>query len=96
MVRFDPDVTEEVVRIWCGDYLAKALRLPRNRIEDDAKFASVGLDSAEAVFMVTALEDWLGLEFESEAVIEHPTIIQLAQFIMQRLADRSTVPARRP
>ena len=34
----------------------------RNRIEDDANFAGFGLDSAESVFMVTALEDWLGLE----------------------------------
>ena len=35
----DQDVTEAEVRTWCGDYLAKALRIRRNRIEDDANFA---------------------------------------------------------
>ena len=30
----DQDVTEAAVRTWCGDYLAKALRIQRNRIEE--------------------------------------------------------------
>jgi acyl carrier protein len=91
----DQDVTEAVVRTWCGNYLAKALRIRWDRIEDDVNFAAFGLDSAESVFMVTALEDWLGLELESETVIEHPTVTELARFIMKRLADRSAAPARR-
>ncbi len=95
MTPLDQDVTEAAVRTWCGDYLAKALRIPRNRIEDDANFAGFGLDSAEAVFMVTALEDWLGLELEFETAIEHPTVTELARFIMKRLAERSAAPARR-
>jgi acyl carrier protein len=91
----DQDVTEAAVRTWCGDYLAKALSIQRNRIEDDANFAGFGLDSAESVFMVTALEDWLGLELESETVIEHPTITELARFIMKRLAEQSAAAVRR-
>ncbi len=91
----EQDVTEAEVRTWCGDYLAKALRIRRNRIEDDANFAGLGLDSAESVFMVTALEDWLGLELESETVIEHPSVTELARFIMKRLADRSAAPTGR-
>ena len=35
----DQDVTEAAVRTWCGDHLAKALRIQRNRIESDANFA---------------------------------------------------------
>jgi acyl carrier protein len=95
MAPTDHDVTEVAVRMWCGDYLAKALQIQRNRIGDDANFAGFGLDSAESVFMVTALEDWLGLELESETAIEHPTVTELARFIMKRLAERSAAPARR-
>jgi acyl carrier protein len=84
----DHDVTEAAVRTWCGDYLAKALRIRRHRIQDDTNFASIGLDSAESVFMVTALEDWLGLELDSETVIEHPSVSELARFIMTRLDAR--------
>jgi acyl carrier protein len=82
-------VTEADVRAWCGTYLAKALRIHQDRIDDDANFASFGLDSAESVFLVTALEDWLGLELESETAIEHPTVTGLARFIMTRLAEKS-------
>ena len=89
MAHPDHDVTEEAVRSWCGDYLAKALRIHRHRIDDNANFASFGLDSAESVFLVTALEDWLGLELESETAIEHPTVTDLARFIMTRLAEKS-------
>jgi acyl carrier protein len=92
MASLDQDVTEAAVRTWCGDYLAKALRIRRDRIDDDANFASFGLDSAESVFMVTALEDWLGLELDSETAIEHPTVTELARFIMTRLADRRSAP----
>ena len=70
----DQDVTEAVVRTWCGNYLAKALRIRRDRIEDDVNFAAFGLDSAESVFMVSAIEDWLGLELASETAIEYPSI----------------------
>jgi acyl carrier protein len=94
MAHLDHDVTEAAVRTWCGDYLAKALRIRRHRIDDNANFASFGLDSAESVFMVTALEDWLGLELESETVMEHPTVTELARFIMARLAERSVAPTR--
>jgi len=95
MAPLDQDVTEAAVRTWCGDYLAKALRIRRDRIEDDVNFVAFGLDSAESVFMVTALEDWLGLELESETVIEHPTVTELARFIMKRLSERPAAPARR-
>jgi acyl carrier protein len=94
MAPLDQDVTEAAVRTWCGDYLAKALRIRRDRIDDDANFASFGLDSAESVFMVTALEDWLRLELESETVMEHPTVTELARFIMTRLAGRPAPPPR--
>jgi hypothetical protein len=76
MAPLDQDVTEAAVRTWCGDYLAKALRIRRDRIDDDANFASFGL------------EDWLRLELESETVMEHPTVTELARFIMTRLAGR--------
>ena len=40
--------------------------------------------------MVTAAEDWLGLELGSEATIEHPSVNAFAAFLMKCLAEKAT------
>ena len=57
----------------------------RCTIDVHAEFASLGLDSAESVFFVAAIEDWLGLELASDTAMEHPTIAQLTRFVASRL-----------
>jgi acyl carrier protein len=80
MVNRAPDVSEDEIQVWCAGYLRKALKLKTSVLDINADFASLGLDSAESVFMVSAIEDWLGLELSSETVIEHRTIADLARF----------------
>ena len=73
MPRHSPDATEPDIQTWCAAYLRKALKLPDAPIDVHAEFASLGLDSAESVFFVAAIEDWLGLELASDTAMEHPT-----------------------
>ena len=80
--------TQAEIEAWCRDYLARALRLKPERIDRTASFASVGLDSAEALFMVSALEDWSGLELDAETAYEHPSVAELSRFVAERLAAR--------
>ena len=75
------DVSETEIQLWCANYLRKALKLKKSAFDINADFASLGLDSAESVFMVSAIEDWLGLELSSETVMEHRTIADLAHFV---------------
>lgn len=77
-------MTEAEIQAWCADYLRKALKLPHAPISPDAEFASLGLDSAESVFFVAAIEDWLGVELASDTAIDHPTLAQLARFIARQ------------
>jgi len=81
--------SEAEIREWCAAYLAGRLRLKRERIGFDADFASFGLDSAESVFMVTAAEDWLGIELDSETAIEHPSVNAFARFLMERVQAKA-------
>ena len=81
-------VSEEAIRLWCVSYLAKALRLRPERIDHDQDFAGMGLDSAESVFMVTAAEDWLGLELDSETAIQHPSVAAFSRFLMSILRQQ--------
>jgi acyl carrier protein len=80
-----PQVTEPEIAAWCADYLRRALKLPDDPIDQHAEFPSLGLDSAESVFLVSAIEDWLGLELASDTAVEHPTIAQLASFVAEQL-----------
>ena len=80
-----PQVTEPEIAAWCADYLRRTLKLPDHPIDQHAEFPSLGLDSAESVFLVSAIEDWLGLELASDTAVEHPTIAQLASFVAEQL-----------
>jgi acyl carrier protein len=79
------DVTEADIQAWCAAYLRKALKLGALDVAVDTEFPSLGLDSAESVFMVSAIEDWLGLELASDTAVEHPSIAELSRFVAGQL-----------
>ena len=82
-----PDVASEAaIRDWCVKYLARTLDLSLEEIEPDASFARLGLDSANSVYLIVELEEWLGLELTPELVFEHPTISDLARYLAKRAA----------
>jgi acyl carrier protein len=78
----NPNETE--IRDWCIQYLARTLDLTAEAIDPDVKFARLGLDSANSVFLIVELEDWLGLELTPDLVFEHPTIADLARYLAGR------------
>jgi acyl carrier protein len=91
-----PLATEPDIQAWCAGYLRKALKLPDTPIDEHTEFSSLGLDSAESVFFVAAIEDWLGLDLASDTAMEHPTLAQLARFVAGRLgAGSPSAQARR-
>lgn len=83
------DVTEADIQVWCIDYLRSALRRPQVNFDLHAEFVSLGLDSAESVFMIAAIEDWLGLELASDTAVEHRTIAELATFVAREIEIQS-------
>jgi acyl carrier protein len=86
-VKSNPNESE--IRDWCVTYLAKSLKLSPERIDPQAKFARLGMDSAASVFLVAELEDWLGVELSIELVFEHQTPAALARYLAGRCAARS-------
>jgi acyl carrier protein len=83
------NATEADIREWCIGYLRKALKQPNGGFDVDAEFVSLGLDSAESVFMIAAIEDWLGLDLASDSAVEHPTIAELAAFVAREREAQS-------
>jgi acyl carrier protein len=80
------NVSESEIRDWCIRHLARTLDLPEQTIDPDTKFARLGLDSANSVYMIVELEEWLGTELTTELIFEYPSIAELARYLVQRAA----------
>jgi acyl carrier protein len=90
MPQHTANATEADIREWCIGYLHNALKQPDADFDVHAELVSLGLDSAESVFMIAAIEDWLGLELASDTAVEHPTIADLATFVARELEAQSS------
>jgi acyl carrier protein len=73
--------SESTIRDWCVKYLARTLDLPDGAIDPDVNFARLGLDSANSVYLIVELEEWLGIELTPDLVFEYPTIAELARYL---------------
>ena len=80
------DADEAAIRDWCVQYLARTLGLTDEQIQPDVKFARLGLDSANSVYLIVELEEWLELELTPDLLFDHPTISDLARYLAGRAA----------
>jgi acyl carrier protein len=81
--------SESAIRDRCVQYLARTLELSDQVIDPEVKFDRLGLDSANSVYLIVELEDWLGLELTPDLVFEHPTISELAWYLAGRVASEN-------
>jgi acyl carrier protein len=77
------DLTEGDIQDWCCQYLALVLKRSAESIGRHADFDSLGIDSAESVYLVSALEEWSGIQLSPEAAIEHPSVTDLSRFVFR-------------
>jgi acyl carrier protein len=89
------DLTEVDIQDWCRQYLAQLLKRAPESIDRNADFDSLGLDSAESVFLVSALEEWSRVQLPPEAAIEHPSVIRLSQFVFRTSVTGGGAPPTR-
>jgi acyl carrier protein len=74
-------MTEQQIRERLVREIAEAASLPVERIDSREPFASYGLASLEAVYLVGKLETWLGVSLEATLLWDHPTIDALAKHL---------------
>jgi acyl carrier protein len=79
--------TAESIQDWLIDQLAVRLDLDPDDIDIDASFESFGMESAEALVMLTQLEQWLGRTVPPVLVWNYPTIAQLSQRLSETEAE---------
>jgi amino acid adenylation domain-containing protein len=79
--------------------VAKTLYLEENRVQDNTKFADLGLDSILAVELVKRLNAAARLNLSTATLYSYPTARQLAVYVASLLAgkrpdDRDVMPTR--
>jgi acyl carrier protein len=82
-------MTVEQISEFCVTSLAKVLRIPKDRVETDAKFSRLGLDSAMIVYLMMELEEKLGLELSTDDFYDYPTVNELSRYLAEKHAKRS-------
>jgi acyl carrier protein len=75
--------TAESIQDWLVEQLAMRLGMDVDDIDIQASFESFGLESAEALVLLSKLEQWLGYSVPPVLIWNYPTIEQLSQ----RLAE---------
>lgn len=81
-----PKLSHPEIREWCIRRLASTLDMPAHRIDPQAKFARLGMDSAMSIAFLVDLEEWLGIELPSDTVFEYPSVEELASHLAARSA----------
>jgi acyl carrier protein len=73
----------ETVSNWLTGAIAEYASLPPEEVDPDARISDYGLDSVSAFAMVTQIEDAFHVVPEVTAVWDHPTIRELAAFLVE-------------
>lgn len=77
----NPPRNAAAISSWCVNYLVRAMELPPERIDVEATFASLNMDSLVRTSFQFALEELLNIPVSSEDLIERPTIAALANYL---------------
>lgn len=85
--RPNAELTENEVRDWLVEKIAHRLGVPAGEVDVDQYFDDFDLDSTEALVLSGELENWLGFELETTALWYHPTINELAGYIVEKQRD---------
>lgn len=81
------------VQDWLVEKVAARLAVPSEQIDVNQYFDELDLDSTEALVLSGELENWLGFELETTALWYHPTIAELAGYIVSLQADSGAAAA---
>lgn len=80
------DVTTSAIRDELRTHLASILYCEIETIDDDQKFADMGLDSILGLELISMVNTKYGLEEMVDTVYQIPTVNQFADYVFGRIA----------
>lgn len=91
LITAEPTQRPELLRDYLHQQLAQALQVPPAKFGVDQPFTALGLDSLKALELKNQIELALQLNFPLVTFMEHPTITQLSEVLLE-LIDVQMVP----
>ena len=92
-IKLDQGTTEEAashrIAEWLLGWASRTLKIERDRLDADTVFMELGVDSVDAIYMLSDLEAMLDVKLETELLIECPTARALSTRVAQVWATRS-------
>lgn len=82
------NISATEIQDWIVSYLANLLEIESEEIDVTILFDRYGLDSAAAIGLTGALEDWLRMEIEPTVFYNYPTVEALAQHLSQQTLNK--------
>ena len=76
-----PGRSVEEIQIWIINRLAKEVRTDVGNLKGDQSILSLGIDSVQAVSVMSELEDWGGFRFRGNPLEDDVTICELAEHV---------------
>nr|WP_322785848.1 hybrid fatty acyl-AMP ligase/type I polyketide synthase [Stanieria cyanosphaera] len=71
------------IQNWLVENIAQRLGVDVSEIDIQEPFATLGLDSVQAVRLSADLEDWLEVKLSPTVIYDYPNIISLASYLVQ-------------
>ena len=78
------------IQDWIVGRLSAAMEVDPAEIRLDEPLVDVGLDSMQFVVLVGDLEQWLGVRFLDNPLIDYPTANALSEYLAEQLARGKT------
>lgn len=78
------------IRDWIVNRLSAAMEIDPGEIRLDEPLVDLGLDSMQFVVLVGDLEQWLGVRFLDNPLIDYPTANALSEYLAEQLARGKT------
>ncbi|MEV0700905.1 acyl carrier protein [Saccharopolyspora sp. NPDC003752] len=75
--------TVSEIENWLAEKIGYRLGVPASEVDTEQYFDEFSIESNEALVLAGELESWLGMELETTALWYHPTISQLARYIVE-------------
>lgn len=82
--------TKEELIEWMIQEIEENLFIPRDEIELDEPFTSYGIDSAQAVLMVSSLSEKVGIELPPTLFWDYPNIEAVSDYLIQRINEEKS------
>jgi acyl carrier protein len=82
--------TRESIEGWLVDWIARELGMPAADLETSKSLLDYSLSSVTAMMLVGDLEEWLGLTLPPTLVWDYPSIVAIAEFLVEQLGASTT------